>query len=74
MKVDAGGEKWPMDLGRQLLQMRCIYGVPLTQEDMAPWWGVSRQRIDQIEHMALRKLRFRMNRETWEELREFFFR
>ena len=71
MKIDRGGEKWPIALGLTLLHRRCIYGVPQSQADIAAWAGVTRQRIEQIENRALRKLRFRWNKETLEELREF---
>lgn len=48
------------DLGRALLQRRCIPGQELTHEDIGAWWGCSRQRIQQYEAGALRKIRNRL--------------
>lgn len=49
-----------MDLGLAILSCLAIPGVPLTQQDIAAFAGCTRQRIEQIENGALRKLRIRL--------------
>ena len=63
-------------LGLALLSTVCIPGVPLTDSDIAAWCGCSRQAIQRIERIALRKLRTSLmfgDRALWGELREHLF-
>lgn len=46
-----------IDLGAGLLHRRCIPGAPLTQHDMAAWWGCSQGYIYFLQKQALGKLR-----------------
>ena len=46
-----------IDLGLALLSTVCNPGVELTLEDIAAWCNCSRERIRQIEEIALRKMR-----------------
>ena len=43
-------------------------GSPQSFVQMSKQWCVSNQRLSQIYHRAIRKLRRRMNRDPWEEL------
>lgn len=56
-----------MDLGLALLSRRCIPGVGLTEGDIAIWADVSRQRVQQIEAKALRKIRIALKHSTPEK-------
>jgi hypothetical protein len=62
-----------VDLGLELLARRAIYGVPLTQDDIAAWCGCSRDAIYFAEKMALKKLatklQFGREKTTGRELR-----
>ena len=61
---------WDPDLGLAILA--ATQDPPHTQRVLADYMGLSRQRVQQIEQKALRKLRIRMMRQPqlWEALRE----
>jgi transcriptional regulator len=46
-----------IELGLALLERRCEWGKPVTQDEIAAWCGCSRSAIWQIEKRALRKIR-----------------
>lgn len=67
-----------IDLGLALLSVVRHPGECLTQQDVAAWCGCSRQRIEQIEKQALRKIRRRLGLATkddglWRELMNEMF-
>ena len=49
-----------MDLGLALLSVRAVPFWCYSHRDIAAWAGCTRQAIYQIEHRALRKLKFRV--------------
>ncbi len=73
-----------IDLGLCVSQLHSTFGVPKTQAEIASyctwdptrhqWRTLSRQRVDQIEKRALRKIRahLRRNKELREELAGIF--
>ena len=65
---------WNPDLGLAILSV--TQHPPHTQQVIANYMGVSRQRVDQIEKKALRKLRIRLMRQSqvWEAVREHLFK
>jgi DNA-directed RNA polymerase sigma subunit (sigma70/sigma32) len=64
---------WDPDLGLAILA--ATQYPPHTQQVIANYMGVSRQRVDQIEKKALRKLRIRLRRQpqVWEAVRDHVF-
>ncbi len=64
-----------VDLGLAICGCHCQFGVPKTHSEIAAycsfnpttkkWIGISRQRIQQIEERALRKLRRRPEIQEW---------
>jgi DNA-directed RNA polymerase sigma subunit (sigma70/sigma32) len=66
--------KSSIDLGLAISAHHSTLGVPRTSDSIAAYCGCSRQRIEQIEKRALRKVRARLyqNPELNEELRERF--
>jgi DNA-directed RNA polymerase sigma subunit (sigma70/sigma32) len=64
---------WDPDLGLAILAATRY--PPHTQEIIANYMGVSRQRVAQIEQKALRKLRIRLMRQhqVWEAARDHLF-
>jgi DNA-directed RNA polymerase sigma subunit (sigma70/sigma32) len=65
---------WDPDLGLAILAATNY--PPHTQKVIANYMGVSRQRVDQIEKKALRKVRVRLMRQpqVWEAVRDHIFR
>ena len=65
---------WNPDLGLAILA--ATQYPPHTQQIVANYMGVSRQRVDQIEKKALRKLRIRLRRQpqVWEAVRDQVFK
>ena len=65
---------WDSDLGLAILA--ATQYPPDTQRVLANYMGVSRQRAQQIEKKALRKLRIRLMRQpqVWEVLRDNIFK
>ena len=65
---------WDPDLGLALLA--ATQYPPHTQQVLASYMGVSRQRVQQIETKALRKLRIRLMRQSqvWEAVRDHVFK
>ena len=65
---------WDPDLGLAILS--ATQYPPHTQQIIANYMGVSRQRVDQIEKKALRKLRIRLMRQpqVWDAVRDHVFR
>lgn len=65
---------WDSDLGLAILA--ATQYPPHTQRVLANYMGVSRQRVQQIEKKALRKLRIRLMRQpqVWEVLRDHIFK
>jgi DNA-directed RNA polymerase sigma subunit (sigma70/sigma32) len=65
---------WDPDLGLAILA--ATQHPPHTQRVIADYMGVSRQRVEQIERQALRKLRIRLMRQpqVWEDVRDHVFR
>jgi DNA-directed RNA polymerase sigma subunit (sigma70/sigma32) len=65
--------KWDPDLGLAILA--ATQDPPHTQRILANYMGVTRQRVQQIEKKALRKLRIRLMRQpqVWQALREHMF-
>jgi len=61
---------WDPDLGLAILA--ATQYPPHTQEIIANYMGVTRQRVAQIEQKALRKLRIRLMRQpqVWEAARD----
>jgi DNA-directed RNA polymerase sigma subunit (sigma70/sigma32) len=61
---------WDPDLGLAILA--ATKDPPHTQQIIANYMGVSRQRVEQIEKKALRKLRIRLMRQSqvWEAVRD----
>ena len=61
---------WDPDLGLAILA--ATQYPPHTQQVIANYMGVSRQRVDQIEKKALRKVRLRLMRQphVWEAVRD----
>ena len=61
---------WDPDLGLAILA--ATQYPPHTQQMIANYMGVSRQRVEQIEKKALRKVRIRLMRQpqVWEAVRE----
>lgn len=53
-----------IDLGLAILSVLRLPGECLTQVDIAAWTDCSRQRIEQIEKQALRKIRRRLGLAT----------
>ncbi len=66
-------DNWDPDLGLAILA--ATQDPPHPQRVLANYMGVSRQRVQQIEKKALRKLRIRLMRQpdVWEELRNHIF-
>ena len=64
---------WDPDLGLAILA--ATQYPPHTQEIIANFMGVSRQRVAQIEQKALRKLRIRLMRQPqlWEAAQHHLF-
>jgi len=64
---------WDPDLGLAILA--ATQYPPHTQEIIANYMGVTRQRVAQIEQKALRKLRIRLMRQpqVWEAARHHIF-
>ncbi len=50
-----------IDLGLEISRRHCKFGVPKTAAEIAAYCGISRQRIDQIEKRALRKIRIKLH-------------
>jgi len=65
---------WDPDLGLAILA--ATNHPPHTQQIIANYMGVTRQRVDQIEKKALRKLRIRLMRQpqVWDAVRDHVFR
>ena len=65
---------WDPDLGLAILA--ATNHPPHTQQIIANYMGVTRQRVDQIEKKALRKLRIRLmrQRQVWDAVRDHVFR
>jgi hypothetical protein len=61
---------WDPDLGLAILA--ATQYPPHTQQVIANYMGLSRQRVEQIEKKALRKVRIRLMRQpqVWEAVRE----
>jgi hypothetical protein len=61
---------WDPDLGLTILA--ATQYPPHTQQVIANYMGLSRQRVEQIEKKALRKVRIRLMRQpqVWEAVRE----
>ena len=61
---------WDPDLGLAILA--ATQYPPHTQKVIANYMGLSRQRVEQIEKKALRKVRVRLMRQpqVWEAVRE----
>jgi len=61
---------WDPDLGLAILA--ATQYPPHTQQVIANYMGVTRQRVDQIEKKALRKLRTRLmgQPQVWEAMRD----
>jgi Sigma-70, region 4 len=61
---------WDPDLGLAILA--ATQYPPHTQQVIANYMGLSRQRVEQIEKKALRKVRVRLMRQpqVWEAVRE----
>ena len=68
-----GRGSWDPDLGLAILA--ATQYPPHTQRVLANYMGVTRQRVQQIEKKALRKLRIRLMRQpqVWEALRDHAF-
>lgn len=66
--------KSSIDLGLAISAHHSTLGVPRTADSIAAYCGCSRQRIQQIEEKALRKIRVKLYQspELNEELREIF--
>jgi len=64
---------WDPDLGLAILA--ATQYPPHTQRVLANYMGVTRQRVQQIEKKALRKLRIRLMHQpqVWEALRDHMF-
>lgn len=67
-----------IDLGLAIIAALRHPGECLTQQDIAAWCGCTRQRIEQIEKQALRKIRRRLGLATkddglWRELMNEMF-
>ena len=64
---------WDPDLGLAILAATRY--PPHTQRVLANYMGVTRQRVQQIEKKALRKLRIRLMHQpqVWEALRDHMF-
>ena len=67
------GGNWDPNLG--IVILAATQYPPHTQQVLANYMGVSRQRVQQIEMKALRKLRIRLMRQpqVWEAAREHIF-
>jgi DNA-directed RNA polymerase sigma subunit (sigma70/sigma32) len=65
---------WDPDLGLAILA--ATQYPPHTQRVIADYMGVSRQRVEQIERKAIRKMRIRLMRqpEVWEAVRDHVFK
>ncbi len=65
--------KSSIDIGLAISAHHSTLGVPRTAESIAAYCGCSRQRIQQLEHRGLRKIRAALYRdkELMEELRSF---
>ncbi len=63
-----------IDLGLAISAHHCTLGAPKTAAEIAAYCGCSRQRLEQIEKKALRKLRATLYRDKKlrEELETFF--
>ena len=53
--------KSSIDLGLAISALHSQKGVPRTADDIAEYCGCSRQRIEQIEKRALRKIRYKLH-------------
>ena len=64
---------WDPDLGLAILAATKY--PPHTQQVIAHYMGFSRQRVEQIEKKALRKLRLQLMRQpqVWEAVRDQYF-
>ena len=73
MRGQRRGDRDP-DLGLAILA--ATQYPPHTQQIVANYMGVSRQRVEQIEKKALRKLRIRLMRQpqVWEAVRDHVFK
>jgi DNA-directed RNA polymerase sigma subunit (sigma70/sigma32) len=65
---------WDPDLGLAILAATKY--PPHTQQVIANYMGVTRQRVEQIEKKALRKVRIRLMRQpqVWEAVRDHVFK
>jgi len=65
---------WNPDLGLAILAATNY--PPHTHQIIANYMGVTRQRVEQIEKKALRKLRIRLMRQpqVWDAVRDHVFR
>ena len=61
MKGKYKDHEWNPDLGLAILAARG--GSPHTEETIAAFMGLSRQRVNQIIFKAIRKIRFRLERQ-----------